>query len=96
MWTRVGLLSLLLFVGQISFAFAQGTGIPILDQVLALIDDYKLGIAMVGLAVVAIAMLARPIAPEWSGNNRSSLTSMIIGGVLLTLLPTIAAAIVGG
>lgn len=72
------------------------TGIPILDAILDLIEQYKLGIAMVGLAVIAAGLLLRPIAPEWSANNRSAVAMMVIGGVVLTLLPTLAAAIVGG
>jgi hypothetical protein len=96
-WTRVSFLLLLLLAGQVSMAFAQGgTGIPILDQILDLIDQYKLGIAMIGLAVVALGLLAKPVAPNWSADNRSAIASMIIGGVLLTLLAPIAAAIVGG
>ncbi len=96
-YALTSLLLLLLLAGQVSLAFAQGgTGVPILDQLLDLIDQYKLGIAMLGLAVIAVGFLARPIAPEWSANNRSAIASMVIGGVLLTMLPTIAAAIVGG
>lgn len=72
------------------------TGIPILDQILALIEQYKLGIAMVGMAVIAVGLLLRPIAPEWSAHNRSAVATMVIGGIILTLLPTLAAAIVGG
>jgi hypothetical protein len=91
----MALLLTLLLVGQIGFAFAQGSGIPIIDQILDLIDQYKLGLAMIGIAVVALGLLARPVAPEWSANNRSAIASMVIGGILLTLLPTIAIAIVG-
>jgi hypothetical protein len=72
------------------------TGIPILDQILALIDQYKLGIAMVGIAVIAMGLLLRPIAPEWSAHNRTAVATMVIGGIILALLPTLAAAIVGG
>ena len=72
------------------------TGIPILDQILALIEQYKLGIAMIGIAVVAMGLLLKPIAPEWSAHNRSAVATMVIGGIILTLLPTLAAAIVGG
>ena len=72
------------------------TGIPILDQILALIDQYKLGIAMVGIAVIAVGLLLRPIAPEWSAHNRTAVATMVIGGIVLALLPTLAAAIVGG
>ena len=72
------------------------TGIPILDTILDLIMQYRLGIAMMGLAVIAIGLLARPIAPEWSAHIRSALAMMVIGGIVLILLPTLAAAIVGG
>jgi hypothetical protein len=72
------------------------TGIPILDTILQLIQDYRLGIAMVGLAVIAMGLLMRPIAPEWSANNRSAIAAMVIGGIILALLPTLATAIVGG
>ena len=71
------------------------TGIPILDAILALIEQYKLGLAMVGIAVVAVGLLLKPIAPEWSANNRAAVATMVIGGIVLTLLPTLAAAIVG-
>lgn len=94
-WVLTALLLSLLLVGQINFAFAQ-SGIPIIDQLLDLIEQYKLGIAMVGVAVIALGLLARPIAPEWSANNRSAIASMVIGGILLMMLPTIAGAIVGG
>ena len=72
------------------------TGIPILDAILALIEQYKLGLAMVGIAVVAVGLLLKPIAPEWSANNRAAVATMVIGGIVLTLLPTLATAIVGG
>ena len=93
-WTLLSLLLALLLAGQINYAFAQ-SGIPIIDQILDLIDEYKLGIAMIGVAVVALGFLAKPIAPEWSAGNRSAIASMVIGGILLVLLPTLAAAIVG-
>jgi hypothetical protein len=71
------------------------TGIPILDTILDLIMQYRLGLAMIGLAVIAVALLLRPVAPEWSANNRSAVAMMVIGGIILLLLPTLAAAIVG-
>jgi uncharacterized membrane protein len=71
------------------------TGIPILDAILDLIMEYRLGIAMIGLAVVAVGLLLRPIAPEWSANNRAAVATMVIGGIVLTLLPTLAEAIIG-
>ena len=60
-----------------------------------LIMQYRLGIAMMGLAVIAVGLLARPIAPDWSAHNRSAVAMMVIGGIILVLLPTLAAAIVG-
>ncbi len=71
------------------------TGIPILDTILNLIMQHRLGIAMMGLAVIAVGLLARPIAPEWSAHNRTAVATMVIGGIILILLPTLAAAIVG-
>ena len=32
---------------------------------------------------------------EWSAHNRSAVAMMVIGGIILVLLPTLAAAIVG-
>lgn len=72
------------------------TGIPILDALLDLIDQYKLGIVMMGLAVVAVGLLAKPVAPNWSADHRGAIVSMVVGGILLTLLAPLAAAIVGG
>jgi len=72
------------------------TGIPILDALLGLIDQYKLGIVMMGLAVVAVGLLAKPVAPNWSADHRGAIVSMVVGGILLTLLAPLAAAIVGG
>jgi hypothetical protein len=71
------------------------TGIPILDTILGLIMQYRLGIAMMGLAVIAVGLLMRPIAPDWSAHKRSAVAMMVIGGIILILLPTLAAAIVG-
>jgi len=51
---------------------------------------------MIGIAVVAVGLLLNPIAPEWSAHNRPAIAAMVIGGIILTLLPTFAAAIVGG
>ena len=72
------------------------TGIPILDALLDVIDQYKLGIVMMGLAVVAVGLLAKPVAPNWSADHRGAIVSMVVGGILLTLLAPLAAAIVGG
>jgi len=49
------------------------TGIPILDTILDLIMQYRLGIAMMGLAVIAVGLLARPMPwPPWSSAASSS------------------------
>jgi hypothetical protein len=71
------------------------TGIPILDTILGLIDQYKLGFAMMGLAVIAVGLLSKPFAPDWSAAHRSAIVAMVVGGIVLALLPTLAAAIVG-
>lgn len=73
-----------------------GTGIPILDTILGLIDQYKTGIAIMGVVVVAIGLLLKPVAPDFSASHRGALVSMVVGGILLALAPTIASAIVGG
>lgn len=71
------------------------TGIPILDAILDLIMQWRTGIAIMGLAIVGTGLLMRPIAPEWSGNNRSTVAMMVMGGFILTILPTLASAIIG-
>ena len=71
------------------------TGIPILDAILNLIREWRLGIAIMGLAVIAVGLLMRPIAPEWSAHNRTAIATMVIGGFMLTVLPTLAGAIIG-
>jgi hypothetical protein len=71
------------------------TGIPVLDAILQLIMDWRLGIAIIGLAVVAVGLLLKPILPEWSANNRPAIAAMVIGGIVLTMLPTLAGAIIG-
>jgi hypothetical protein len=71
------------------------TGIPIIDGILAFIDSNKLAIAMLGVAVVAIGLLAKPVFPDLWNSHRNSIVYMVIGGILLTMIPTIAALIVG-
>ena len=71
------------------------TGIPIIDGILDFIDSNKLAIAMLGVAVVAIGLLAKPVFPDLWNNHRNSIVYMVIGGILLTMIPTIAALIVG-
>ena len=94
---RVLLLTTLLAVGVVSPVFAQGgTGIPIIDGILDFIDQYKLAIAMLGVAVVALGLLVKPVFPDLWNNHRSSIVYMVLGGILLTMIPTVAALIVGG
>ena len=71
------------------------TGIPILDAILDFIDQYKLGIAMVGIAVVGLALLIKPVFPSLWDRNREAIVYMVIGGVVLVMIPTLAALIVG-
>ena len=72
------------------------TGIPIIDGILDFIESNKLAIAMLGVAVVSVALLIKPVFPELWNNHRSSIVYMVFGGILLTMIPTIAALIVGG
>ena len=92
--TRVLLLVSLLTIGTASLAFAQ-SGVPIVDGILQFIEDYKLAIAMLGVAVVGVGLLARVVAPDWAGQHRSAVPSMVMGGIILTMIPTIAQLIVG-
>lgn len=93
-WALLALLLLLLLVGQMSFAYAQ-SGIPIIDSILDFIDQYKLGIAMAGIAVIGVALLMKPLNPDMWNNHRNSLMYMIAGGIVLMMVPAIAALIVG-
>ena len=94
---RVLLLVTLLAAGVVSPVFAQsGTGIPIIDGILDFIDQYKLAIAMLGVAVVALGLLVKPVFPDLWNSHRSSIVYMVLGGILLTMIPTVAALIVGG
>ncbi len=92
--TRVLVLVTLLMVSTSTLAFAQSS-IPIIDGILDFIEDNKLAIAMLGAAVVAMGFLSKPIAPDWSSNHRGAIVSMVVGGIILALLPDIAALIVG-
>jgi len=70
------------------------TGIPILDAILDFIDSYKLGIAMIGIAVIGMGLLIKPVFPSlW--DRREAIVYMVIGGVVLVMIPTLAALIVG-
>ncbi len=62
------------------------TGIPILDTILDLIMNWRLGLAMMGLAVIAISALLMPVIPDGVSNAKRYLVGMIAGGVILALL----------
>jgi hypothetical protein len=94
--TRSLLLGSLLTLGTSALAFAQsGTGIPIMDGILQFIQDYKGGLAMVGIAVLGAGLLTRLFAPDWSRDHKSAFISMIAGGIVLSMVGEIAALIVG-
>lgn len=92
--TRVLCLVALLTVSTSTAAFAQ-TSIPILDGILDFIESNKLAIAMVGVAVVGIGMLSKVVAPDWSSNHRGAFVGMVVGGIILAMIPEIAALVVG-
>jgi hypothetical protein len=71
------------------------TGIPILDSILEFIETNKTGFAMVGIAVVGLALLIKPVFPSLWERNREAIVYMVIGGVVLAMIPTLAALIVG-
>ena len=71
------------------------TGIPLLDAILDFIDSYKLGIAMIGIAVIGMGLLIKPVIPSLWDRNREAIVYMVIGGVVLVMIPTPAALIVG-
>ena len=71
------------------------TDIPILDGILAFIESYKLGIAMVGVAVVGLRLLTRAVAPDWSRDHKPALISMIVSGIVLTMISDITSLIIG-
>ena len=71
------------------------SGIPIVDNILSLIDQWKPAIVMLGLALVAVGLLGRKFLPESVADNRAALVSMVIGGILLVNLETITNLIIG-
>jgi hypothetical protein len=71
------------------------TGIPILDSILDFIETNKPAFAMVGIAVVGLALLVKPVFPSLWDRNREAIVYMIIGGVVLAMIPTLAGLIVG-
>jgi hypothetical protein len=91
---RISLLVCLLTLGTSAMAFAQ-TGIPIMDGILDFIQEYKGGLAMVGIAVLGAGLLTRLFAPDWSRDHKSAFISMIAGGIVLSMVGEIAQLIVG-
>ena len=89
------LLLVVVLLAVTSPALAQ-SGVPIVDNILALIDEWKGAIVMLGVAFIAVGLLARKIWPESVMDNRTAMVSMVLGGILLTQLDTIATLIVGG
>jgi hypothetical protein len=71
------------------------TGIPILDGILDFIDTNKGAFAAVGIAVVGLALLVKPIFPSLWERNREAIVYMVIGGIVLTMIGTLSALIVG-
>lgn len=63
--------------------------IRVLDAILDLGMQNRLGIAMIGLAVVAVGLVMQPVIPEWLANNRAAAAATIIGGIVLTLAAAI-------
>jgi hypothetical protein len=92
--TRSLFLAGLLVLGTSAMAFAQ-TGIPIMDGILDFIQQYKTGLAMLGVAIAGAGMLTRLFAPDWSRDHKSAFISMIAGGVVLSMVSQIASLIVG-
>ena len=62
---------------------AQVPDIAIFDVLIDAINQYKTPIAILGIMVIGLGLLAKPIAPEWAAQNRGAITSMILGGILI-------------
>jgi len=62
---------------------AQVPDIAIFDAIIDAIDTYKTPIAILGIMVIGLGLLAKPLAPEWAAQNRGAVTSMIFGGILI-------------
>ena len=62
---------------------AQVPDIAIFDAIIEAIDQYKTPIAILGIMVIGLGLLAKPLAPEWAAQNRGAVTSMIFGGILI-------------
>ena len=97
--TRTLLLAALLTVSIATPVLAQGggggTGVPIIDGILDFIDSYKLPLAILGVAIIAVGLLAKPVFPDLWDRHKSSIVYMVLGGILLTMIPTVAGLIVG-
>ena len=92
--TRVLCMVAVMTVGITPAAFAQ-SGIPIMDGILQFIQDYKGVISMVGVAVFGVGLLTRLVAPDWSRDHKPAFVSMILGGIVLSMVDEIATLIVG-
>ena len=92
--TRVLCLAAVMTIGVTQVAFAQ-SGLPILDGILQFIQDYKGVITTVGVAVFGVGLLTRLVAPDWSRDHKAAFVSMILGGIVLSMVDDIAALIVG-
>jgi uncharacterized membrane protein len=75
---------------------AQVPQIAIFDAIIEAIDLYKTPIAILGIMVIGLALLAKPIAPEWAAQHRGAITSMILGGILIFGAAEFAPMILGG
>ena len=96
--TRTLLLAALLTVSIGTPVLAQGgggTGVPIIDGILDFIDSYKLPLAILGVAIIAVGLLVKPVFPDLWDRHKNSIVYMVLGGILLTMIPTVAALIVG-
>ena len=62
---------------------AQVPTITIFDVIIDAINQYKTPIAILGIMVIGLGLLAKPLAPEWAAQNRGAVTSMIFGGILI-------------
>ncbi|HFD39959.1 MAG TPA: hypothetical protein ENJ31_08985 [Anaerolineae bacterium] len=100
--TRTLLLAALLTVSIATPVLAQGgggggggTGVPIIDGILDFIDSYKLPLAILGVAIIAVGLLVKPVFPDLWDRHKNSIVYMVLGGILLTMIPTVAGLIVG-
>lgn len=64
--------------------------LPIFAAIIATIEANKVPMAIVGIMIIGASFLAKPLAPEWSAQNRGMITTMLFGGILVTGAATIA------